>query len=446
MIQKIKKPVSILLTVLMVFSVFAVVPFTASAATNYEVVDVTNIVKNASSVSELQAALDDMVSVSVDEGKVWEPPTKSGYERLILYFYADVVRFCIYNNGAYVNNAGTSDYDIFKAASAKFYYLKQVAPTTHTVTWNNWDGTTLETDTDVAEGTTPTYDGATPTKTSDKYYDYTFSGWKNGETTYAPDAALPAVSGDVTYTAQFTSEARTFMVFVKKLTGGTINVYDVSGETTVAQLKDILASQTGAPATAQRLIFAGKQLEDAKTLAEYNIEKESTIHLIISGYTVTWLNYDNSELGTKTVQYGATPSYDGETPTKPADAQYAYTFAGWKNGDTVYAPGDTLPAVTGDVTYTATFEPKKLIAGHTLTLDGNIGINFYIDPSAAGLEPGQSGTLKVDFEWANSDPLVDVVSQSTTVEVNSSNYTQVGDLIIHSGRRPYQGDLQGMRG
>ena len=141
----------------------------------------------------------------------------------------------------------------------------------YTVTWKNGDDV-IETDTDVAEGTTPTYNGATPTKNPDGKYVYTFSGW-------SPE--VTAVTADVTYTAQFTSEARTFMVFVKKLTGATINVYDVSGETTVAQLKDILASQIGAPASAQRLVFAGKQLEDAKTLADYNIQKESTIHVVV---------------------------------------------------------------------------------------------------------------------------------------------------------------------
>ncbi|MBR1483353.1 MAG: leucine-rich repeat protein [Ruminococcus sp.] len=193
MIQKIKKPISILLTVLMVFSVFAVVPFTASAASNYEVVDVTDIVKNASSVSELQAALDDMVSVSIDEGNAWEPPLKSGYERLILYFEDDSVRFSIFNNGAYVNNAGTSDYSFFKGASAKFYYLKQVAPTTYTITWKNEDGSLIGT-TEVEEGVVPTHDDAT--KEADAQYTYTFAGW---------DPTPVAAAANTTYTATFTS-------------------------------------------------------------------------------------------------------------------------------------------------------------------------------------------------------------------------------------------------
>ena len=89
----------------------------------------------------------------------------------------------------------------------------------------------------------------------------------------------------------------TFKVYVKKLTGGTYTIENLTGETTVAQLKEIIADQIDIPVTAQQmLVFAGKQIEDAKTLAEYNIQKESTISLIIRGYTVTWLNYDNSEL------------------------------------------------------------------------------------------------------------------------------------------------------
>lgn len=67
----------------------------------------------------------------------------------------------------------------------------------HNVTWKNYDGTVLKTDT-VEYGTVPTYDGDEPTKDN-----CTFTGWTDGTKTYAPDA-LPEVTGNVTYTAVFT--------------------------------------------------------------------------------------------------------------------------------------------------------------------------------------------------------------------------------------------------
>ena len=70
---------------------------------------------------------------------------------------------------------------------------------TYTITWQNEDGTTLETDENVAYGTTPTYDGETPTKTA-AGYTYTFSGWT---------PTITAVTGNTTYTAQFDAVAAT---------------------------------------------------------------------------------------------------------------------------------------------------------------------------------------------------------------------------------------------
>ncbi len=72
-------------------------------------------------------------------------------------------------------------------------------------------------------------------------------------------------------------------------------------------------------------------------------------------YTVTWLDENGDLLEIDTAaEKGTIPSYDSAMPTKAANAQYAYAFAGWSDGTTTYAP-DALPAVTGNVTYTATF-------------------------------------------------------------------------------------------
>ena len=74
------------------------------------------------------------------------------------------------------------------------YYVPAPAPATYTVTWKNWDGTELEKDENVAAGSTPSYDGADPTKPEDANNTYTFSGW-------TPDVV--AATADATYTAQF---------------------------------------------------------------------------------------------------------------------------------------------------------------------------------------------------------------------------------------------------
>lgn len=211
----------------------------------------------------------------------------------------------------------------------------------YTITWKNGD-TVLETDTEVIEGTVPTYDGSEPTKTADAQYSYVFAGW-------TPEVV--ATSGDITYTAVFTSVLNKYTVTWKNgdntleadenVTYGSTPSYDGATPT-----KDATAQYT--------YTFSGwtPQINSVTGSVTYQAQFTEALRT----YTVTFYSEDGSTvLDTVTVEYGSNAVYSKSTPVKNATAGHTYVFEKWvtSQGGSV---ADDLTNVIGDRSVYASFK------------------------------------------------------------------------------------------
>ena len=219
---------------------------------------------------------------------------------------------------------------------------KYSPPPTYTVTFKNWDGSTLKTQT-VNHGSDAT-PPANPTRTG-----YTFSGW---------DGSYTNVTQNETVTATFTPNTYTVTVNPNGGTGGSCPGYTFSA--TIAQhLQITLPTKSGYHISSWATSGAsgGTPSISGTTLtipAETYGNLTLTPTWAINTYTVTFVNWDGSTLKTQTVNHGSAAT----APANPS--RNGWTFAGWDKPFT---------NVTSNLTVAATFTPNT----YTVTLLANGG-------------------------------------------------------------------------
>ena len=240
----------------------------------------------------------------------------------------------------------------------------------YTVTFQDEDGTVLQSDL-WYYGETPAYNGNDPTKEPDAEYTYIFAGW---------DKDIATVTEDATYTAVYESEQNQYTVtFVDE--DGTVleSNWWYYGETPIYRgaepTKDADDEYTytfAGWANAESVYPLGTNLPEVTGEATYTAVYESERNQ----YTVTFVDEDGTVLESNLWYYGETPIYRGGDPTKDADDEYTYTFAGWANAENVYPLGTNLPDVTGEATYTATYAATKNLSMN-IVLEENKDADYY---------------------------------------------------------------------
>jgi|GEM_PF-5487639 len=201
----------------------------------------------------------------------------------------------------------------------------------YNVTWIGADGKPISEEA-FEYGSTPSFGGATPTKAATDEFTYTFAGW---------DPAITTVTGATTYTATFTEKKNSYTITWKNDEGSTIGTDTLEYGSTPTH-----AAISKASTAAFTYNFAG--WTPSITTVTTNAAYTATFSAVVNTYTVTWKNEDGTILETdENVPYDTTPEYNGEVPAKEDDEQYTYAFLAWDK---------ELTAVTGDVTYTATYE------------------------------------------------------------------------------------------
>ncbi len=266
----------------------------------------------------------------------------------------------------------------------------------YTIVFENYDGTVLQSS-EVEYGQTPAYNGETPAKPATAEHTYTFSGW---------DPEITAVTGSKTYTATFVDVTNRYTVSWKNEDGTVLEIDEnvPFGETPTYD------GDTPTKSSTAEWTYTFSGWEPEITSVSSDTTYTATYSQTKNKYTIRFVNYDGTELQNSEVEYGQTPSYSGETPTKPADNTYTYSFSGWS---------PEIATVTEAKTYTTTYDSNYI--NYTVTFNDDDGTEIskktdyhYGDIVTVPADPTKEATAEYTYSFAGWTPEIANVTADAT--------------------------------
>jgi len=220
-----------------------------------------------------------------------------------------------------------------------------------TVTWQNYDGTTLATYTNVQYNTSPRYTGATPkVPATTSTASYSWAGWKNMTTgvEYDRDETLPRVDGNVTYKAVVPETKFEYLITFKNDAGKVIHTEMFeAGSTPVCPPEKIVKASTASQD------FTFSSWSPALTTVTGSATYTANFTASPRKYTVTFVDYDMTFLADTLINYKDPAAYPAlaEEPYRESTDAFSYDWIGWTKA---------LAKVTKDVTYVAKYKQTTL--------------------------------------------------------------------------------------
>ena len=270
--------------------------------------------------------------------------------------------------------------------------------------------------------TVPQYAGATPkiNATSTEYY--TWIGWAKGSTEgefFAKDADLPEATENTTYYAIFETHKYSYAVVFKNYDGSILQ----TSSWEAGQVPYYLAETNPVkPATAAKIYTFTGWSPTPSAVTSSGVVYTAQFGESDRTYTVQWVNYNGTVLKEEQVKYNTTPSAPA-TPTRPNDSYYTYTFDAWS---------PAISSVTGNQTYTATYNYEKKVTKYSVTFK-NGSETIYSQNLVAGSTPVFDGTTPAKaadaqytytFDgWATSNGGALAYAKDATLPALSANVT-----------------------